>query len=81
LDDALIQCHQIPQIHPFLLPFLKFPKDLFLSSVGLLEKQVCEVRDRLRIAYQKSQIPLQAYASEYQQYLGIYKLNIEKYVE
>lgn len=81
LDNSLSQCHQIRQIHPFLLSFLKFPKDLYLSSVSLLEEQVCEVRERLRIAYQKSIIPLKAYASEYQQYLGIYKLDVEKYVE
>ncbi|XP_071558365.1 dynein axonemal heavy chain 1-like [Temnothorax nylanderi] len=81
LDNSLSQCHQIRQVHPFLLPFLKFPKDLYLSSVGLLENQVCEVRERLRIAYQKSIISLKAYASEYQQYLGIYKLDVEKYVE
>ncbi|RLU27110.1 hypothetical protein DMN91_000909 [Ooceraea biroi] len=81
LDNSLSQCHQIKQVHPFLLRFLKFPKDLYLSSVGLLEKQVCEVRDRLRTAYQKSIIPLRAYASEYQQYLGIFKLDVEKYVK
>lgn len=81
LDNSLSLCHEIKQVHPLLLPFLKFPKDLHLSSVGLLEKQVCEVRDRLRTAYRKSLVPLKAYASEYQQYLGIYKLNVEKYVE
>ncbi|KAL6436551.1 hypothetical protein ACFW04_004787 [Cataglyphis niger] len=81
LNNSLSQCHQIKQVHPFLLPFLKFPKDLYLSSVGLLEKEVCKVRDRLRTAYQKSVIPLIAYSSEYQQYLEFYKLNVEKYVE
>ncbi|KMQ95378.1 dynein heavy chain axonemal [Lasius niger] len=81
LDNSLSQCHEIKQVHPLLLLFLKFPKDLYLSSVGLLEKQVCEVRDRLRTAYRKSVISLKAYANEYQQYLGIYKLNVEKYVE
>lgn len=81
LDNFLCQCHQIKQVHPFLLPFLKFPEDLYLSSVGLMEKHVCEVRSRLRTAYRKSIIPLRAYAREYQQHLEIYKLNVEKYVE
>ncbi|XP_039313454.1 dynein heavy chain 1, axonemal [Solenopsis invicta] len=81
LDSSLSQCHQIKQVHPFLLPFLTFPKDFYLTSVGLLEEQICKVRERLRIAYQKSVIPLKAYASEYQQYLEIYKLDVEKYVE
>ncbi|XP_018365084.1 PREDICTED: dynein heavy chain 1, axonemal-like [Trachymyrmex cornetzi] len=81
LDNSLRQCQQIGKVHPFLLPFLKFPKDLYLSSVDLLEKQVCEVRERLRTAYQKSTIPLKAYVKEYQQYLEFYKLDVEKYVE
>ncbi|XP_012056092.1 PREDICTED: dynein heavy chain 1, axonemal-like [Atta cephalotes] len=81
LDNSLKQCQQIGKIHPFLLPFLKFPKDLYLSSVDLLEEQVCEVRERLRTAYQKSIISLKAYVKEYQQYLEFYKLDVEKYVE
>ncbi|XP_014476414.1 PREDICTED: dynein heavy chain 1, axonemal [Dinoponera quadriceps] len=80
-DDFLSQCHQIRQIHSFLLPFLTFPKDLFLSSVGLQERRVCEARDRLRIAYRKSVIPLRAYANEYRQYLEFFTLNIEKYMK
>lgn len=81
LDNSLRQCHEIKQVHPFLLPFLKFPEDLYLGSVGLMEKHVCEVRSRLITAYRKSVIPLRAYAREYQQYLEIHKLNVEKYVE
>ncbi|KYN02642.1 Dynein heavy chain 1, axonemal [Cyphomyrmex costatus] len=81
LDNSLKKCQHIKQVHPFLLPFLKFPEDLYLSPVDLLEEQVYEVRERLRTAYQKSTIPLKAYVKEYQQYLEIYKLNVEKYVE
>ncbi|XP_018339413.1 PREDICTED: dynein heavy chain 1, axonemal-like isoform X2 [Trachymyrmex septentrionalis] len=81
LDNSLRQCQQIGKVDPFLLPFLDFPKDLYLSSVDLLEEQVCEIRERLRTAYQKSTISLKAYLKEYQQYLEFYKLDVEKYVE
>ncbi|OAD57478.1 Dynein heavy chain 1, axonemal [Eufriesea mexicana] len=80
-DNALIACHQVRQVHPFLLPRLKFPSDIFLSSVGLLEDQVCRVRDILKIAYQKSTIPLKAYAKEYLRYQLFFNLDIEKYIE
>lgn len=80
-DNAIAACHQVRQVHPFLLPALKFPADLHLSSVGLLEENVCQVRDRLRVAYEKSVIPLKAYAREYHKYLDIYNLDVAKYVE
>ncbi|CAL7945370.1 unnamed protein product [Xylocopa violacea] len=80
-DNALLLCHQVRQVHPFLLPELKFPADLFLSSVGLLEKQVCEIRDRLKHAYEKSTIPLRAYAKEYSRYQEFFNLDVEQYIE
>ncbi|XP_043259684.1 dynein axonemal heavy chain 1-like [Colletes gigas] len=80
-DNALAMCHQVRQVHPFLLPALKFPSDLFMSSVGLLEDHVCHVRDRLKLAYQKSVIPLKAYAREYHRFLDLFNLDVANYVE
>lgn len=80
-DNALTSCHQIRQIHSFLLPALKFPPDLFLSSVGLLEEYVCLIRDRLKIAYQKCSMLLKAYAREYTTYLDFYNLNVTEYIQ
>nr|XP_012140860.1 PREDICTED: dynein heavy chain 1, axonemal [Megachile rotundata] len=80
-DNALSLCHQIKQLHVFLLPALKFPPDLFLSSVGLLEEHVCQIRERLKIAYRKSTILLRAYAVEFLSYLEFYNLNVAQYIE
>ncbi|XP_076627799.1 dynein axonemal heavy chain 1 [Colletes latitarsis] len=80
-DNAIAMCHQVRQVHPFLLPALKFPADLFMSSVGLLEDHVCHVRDRLKLAYQKSVIPLKAYAREYHRFLDLFNLDVANYVE
>lgn len=73
-------CHQIRQVHPFLLRNLKFPANLLLCSVGLLEKSVCDVRDRLDLLYTKAIIPLKAYANEYQKYLEFYMLPVAQYI-
>nr|XP_046487754.1 dynein axonemal heavy chain 1-like [Neodiprion pinetum] len=80
-DNALTMCHQIRQVHPFLLRHLKFPADLLLCSVGLLEKPVCDVRDRLNLIYSKALIPLKAYAKEFQKYLEFYMLPVTQYIK
>ena len=79
-DDALMQCHQIRQIHPLLLTSLKFPKNLYLSSVGLLEKCVSDSRQRLIAAYQISIVPLIAYAKEFNVFLKFFALDVDEYV-
>ncbi|XP_025602682.2 dynein axonemal heavy chain 1-like [Athalia rosae] len=80
-DNALAMCHQIRQVHPFLLRHLKFPSDLLLCSVGLMEQHVCQVRDRLNILYTKALIPLNAYAREFQKYLEFYVLPVQQYIK
>ncbi|XP_043666184.1 dynein axonemal heavy chain 1-like [Vespula pensylvanica] len=80
-DNSLSLCHQIRQVHPFLLTFLKFPVDLFLSSVGLYNERICDVRNRLLNIYEKAVIPLKAYAKEYYKYLEFFEMDIEKYIE
>ncbi|XP_044001574.1 dynein axonemal heavy chain 1-like [Aphidius gifuensis] len=80
LDDAVIQSHYIKQVHPFLLQDLKFSPSLYLSSIGLLSEEVCQTRDRLKVAYEKSLIPLGAYAKEYNKYLDLYILDVTEYI-
>ncbi|XP_043269180.1 dynein axonemal heavy chain 1-like [Venturia canescens] len=79
-DNALIQCHKIRQAHPLFLTGLKFPTDLYLSSVGLLEQSVCNIRDRLIRAYKQSVIPLLAYAQQYNKYLDLHELDVAEYI-
>ncbi|XP_023309976.1 dynein heavy chain 1, axonemal-like [Anoplophora glabripennis] len=80
-DNAIRQTHQIKQVHPFLLGNLRFPKDLNLSSVGLLADEVCESRERFLLAYEKSLIPLHAYAREYKAHVNLYTLDVLQYIE
>ncbi|GJQ83086.1 DNAH1, partial [Trypoxylus dichotomus] len=80
-DSALALTHTIKQVHPLLLTNLKFPADLCLSSVGLLEDFVCKLRDSFMTCYQKAIIPLKAYAKEYNIHLDLFKMDVNSYVE
>ncbi|CAH0560322.1 unnamed protein product [Brassicogethes aeneus] len=80
-DDALTETHYIKQINSALLPNLRFAPDSYLTSLGLLSDEISGVRDRLLLAYQKSSIPLNAYAAEYTQHLELYSLVTVDYVE
>ncbi|XP_049878805.1 dynein axonemal heavy chain 1-like [Pectinophora gossypiella] len=79
--EMLYRCHFIPQVHPMIMTGLVFDKELFLTSIGLMEQNVCEFRERLLKAYRKAIIPLIAYMHQYDCYRDIYVLEIEPYVE
>lgn len=80
-DEALTQTHQIRQVHPLLLANLKFPPDLYLSSVGLLADEVCHIRNRFLLAYDRALIPLKAYAKEFDVHVNLYTLHIHDYIK
>lgn len=80
-DYAVKETHSINQVHPMLLKYLKFPADLYLSSVGLLDKDVCALRERMLRGYHKAVIPLIAYAAEYKVHLEFYTLNTTEFVK
>jgi len=80
-DEVLKQTHQIRQVHPLLLSNLRFPRDLCLSSVGLMAEEVCQIRNRFLLAYQKACIPLKAYAKEFDGHVNLYTLNIPEYIK
>ncbi|KAJ8728552.1 hypothetical protein PYW07_006248 [Mythimna separata] len=79
--EMLYRCHFIAQVHPMIMTGLVFDKELFLTSIGLMEPNVAEYRERLLKAYRKAIIPLIAYMRQYDCYREIYVLNIEQYVE
>ncbi|KAK5644094.1 hypothetical protein RI129_007939 [Pyrocoelia pectoralis] len=79
-DTAVSMTHYVNQVHPSLLKHLKFPSDLYLSSVGLLDKDVCALRERLLRGYDKAIIPLFAYAATYSVHMELYTLNINAYI-
>ncbi|KAK6626145.1 hypothetical protein RUM43_006450 [Polyplax serrata] len=78
-DNAIMHSHTIPQIHPYLLLNLRFPQS-FLSSTGLMDPNVTNKRNTLRMTIRKALIPLKAYANEYKQYLPLFNLDVNDYV-
>ncbi|KAF5308293.1 hypothetical protein FQR65_LT06286 [Abscondita terminalis] len=79
-DNAVKLTHSINQVHPSLLQSLKFRPDLYLSSVGLLDKDVQALRDRIVVAYEKACIPLKAYSAEYDIHSDLYDLNVDTFL-
>ncbi|CAF4763844.1 unnamed protein product [Pieris macdunnoughi] len=79
--EMLYRCHFIPQVHPMIMTGLVFDKELFLTSIGLMEPNVVEYRERLLKAYRKAIIPLIAYMKQYECYRDIFVLDIEGYIE
>lgn len=80
-DTGVRLTHTINQVHPYLLGNLRFPSDLCLSSVGLLDQQVSDLRDRFLNAYGKVVIPLKAYAAEYKMHQELFSLEVGKFIE
>ncbi|PSN46069.1 hypothetical protein C0J52_02287, partial [Blattella germanica] len=78
-DNPIIQSHGVKQMHPFLMTNLKFAKDLFLSSVGLIEAAVVDMRERIRTGIQHAIIPLNAYSKEYYRHMELWKLDVVEY--
>lgn len=79
-DNGIRYTHEIRQIDPALIEGLKYPKDMYLSSVGLLEEGICELRDRLMNTYEKAIIPLIAYCHEYDKFTDLFNQNNTEYV-
>ena len=79
-DNAVAQTHTIRQVHPMLLTNLKFPSDLTLSSVGLLEGFVCEQRKQFMCGIRKAVVPLKAYAKAYDVHLELYNTDVVAFV-
>ena len=51
-----------------------------LESVGEHEPHVEELRESIKKAIRKAVIPMKAYAREYEKYLEIINLDINKYI-
>lgn len=81
LDSTIRGTHTIKQVHPMFLANLKFPEDLYLSSMGLLNERICGFRETIRISYEKSLIPLKAYAKFFDSHIPLYMLDVNEYIE
>lgn len=80
-NTAILLSHRIPQAHPQILQNLAFSEDLLLSSIGLQEPFVNDLRNRLERGIRSAVIPLVAYCNEYNRHAALYNLVVDEYIE
>lgn len=80
-DYAVMQSHLLPQLHKSIMVNLKFPSDMCLSSLGLMNADIESLRDRIAYGYTKVVYPLEAYAKEYDRFIEFYTLDVDEYIE
>ncbi|KAK4887372.1 hypothetical protein RN001_003643 [Aquatica leii] len=78
-DNAVRLTHTINQVHPCLLPHLKYPSNIYLSSVGLLDKDVQALETELYTDI-KAIIPLKTYCAEYHVHTELFNLNVDTFI-
>ncbi|XP_050076869.1 dynein axonemal heavy chain 1 [Anopheles maculipalpis] len=81
MDGILTECHFIHTVEPSFLQSLIFAENLFLSSVGLLDPIIVSRREALLEYYQKSLLPLKAYAARYTAYRELFFTNVKEFIE
>uniref|UniRef100_A0A182JHZ8 Dynein heavy chain linker domain-containing protein n=1 Tax=Anopheles atroparvus TaxID=41427 RepID=A0A182JHZ8_ANOAO len=79
--DTVEQTHYIQTVEPSLLQSLIFADNLYLSSVGLLDPSFVDRRNRLLEYYNKSLLPLRAYAARYCAYRDLFYTNVNEFIE
>ncbi|GLV39944.1 Dynein heavy chain at 36C [Carabus blaptoides fortunei] len=80
-DVALCELHHIPQVQPQIFDKLKHSPNLFLSSIGVMDPEICQFRKRMVRGYDHASIPLLAYAREYDVHAELYTMVVDDYVQ
>lgn len=82
LETAVLECHTIPSIEPFVLTRLFFDyANLRLSPAGLLDEKIQKLLRHIKFCYKKALIPLYAYLKKFDQFVKLHILDITKYVQ
>ncbi|XP_053933024.1 dynein axonemal heavy chain 1 [Cuculus canorus] len=79
-DKGILVTHTVPQLEKYVLENLLITDTPLLDSVGLHEPEVEELRETVRSAIQKAQIPLQAYAKRYEKFLELNNNDIQYFL-
>ena len=76
-----LQMHRSRPCLQYIMEDIFFSGTPLLESVGDREPPVVELRETMRHAISMALIPMRAYARQYEQYLDLMNIDIEKYVE
>ncbi|GCB64000.1 hypothetical protein scyTo_0013272, partial [Scyliorhinus torazame] len=79
-DKAITATQHVPHIEKFVLEEMFQSGTPLLESVWHNEPPVQELRNTIKMAIGKALIPLKSYAKEYEQFIELNELDIEKYV-
>lgn len=80
-ERVILESHEIPAIHPYLLTNLKFVEKSYLTSIGLLESKITELKSIIENSIRLSIIPLKAYCKEFHIHSRLFNTNVELYVK
>ncbi|XP_044582280.1 dynein axonemal heavy chain 1-like isoform X2 [Cotesia glomerata] len=80
IDEIVVQLHAIKHPQAYLFPELKFPPNMFLSPIGLLDDVIVDAKTSIESFYRPLIGKLIAYVDSYQMYLEILSLDVESYL-
>lgn len=77
----ILESHEIPAIHPYLLVNMKFAEKPYLTSIGLIEPKIIEQQSNIENSIRLAIIPLKAYCKEFNIYSSLFNTDVELYVK
>ena len=80
-NKGILATKNVPQLEKRVMEKLFWSGTPLLETVGENEAPVTKMRDMIRKAISKAVVPLLAYAKQYEKYLELYNLDINKYLE
>ncbi|KAF7658906.1 hypothetical protein LDENG_00006200 [Lucifuga dentata] len=76
-DKGILSTHNVPQLDQFVMKNILIVGNPLLESVNLLEPEVKELRETVRLALLQAAIPMRAYAAEFNKHLDLHNCDIE----
>ncbi|XP_057321703.1 dynein axonemal heavy chain 1 isoform X2 [Microplitis mediator] len=80
IDEVVIQLHEITNPQILLFNKLKFPPDLFLSPIGLMDDSIVDVKKSIEFIYRPSICLLDEFSKQYDEYIELLNLDIEIFI-
>ncbi|XP_029347294.1 dynein heavy chain 1, axonemal [Acyrthosiphon pisum] len=78
---VILESHELPAIHPYLLVNMKFAEKPYLTSIGLIEPKITELQSNIENNIRLAIIPLKAYCKEFNIFLSLFNMDVDLYVK
>ncbi|ESO05091.1 hypothetical protein HELRODRAFT_172109 [Helobdella robusta] len=80
-NKGIQSVQNIPQLEKLVLEDILFPDSTYLEAVGMYEPAIEELRKILTVVVMKSLIPMNSYATQYEQYIPIIQLDANAFLK